>query len=231
MMKYEIVQLPERKVVGLRDTTANDAPDMPQKISALWEKFMCEDTAKLLQADPGTACYGIYTNYTKEGEKGTYDVIAACQSDIVPEGFVQIRLPAGAYIKFKVNGSGMEAIAAAWQEIWSMWLPRAYGADFEEYVSPDEVYLYIGLADTCQSCGMPMREATEHGTQADGAPSKDYCCYCYQKGAFLADCSMEQMIEACLEMTPKEAIPMGKDVARVQMQEYFPTLARWRTKP
>lgn len=231
MMEYEIVHLPARKVVGLRDTTANDAPDMSEKISVLWAQFMSEETARKLQAAQDSVCYGIYTNYTEDGETGTYDVIAACESEMLPSGFVQMDLPAGEYVKFKVDGSSPEAIAAVWQEIWGMWLPRAYRADFEEYVSRDEVYIYIGLADACQSCGMPMRASSEYGTEAGGAQSKTYCCYCYQDGAFLADCTMEQMIEVCLEMTPKEAIPMGKATARTQMLEYFPTLGRWKARP
>lgn len=36
----------------------------------------------------------------------------------------------------------------------------------------------------CQSCGMPMSEKEQFGTEADGAPSKDYCTYCYRDGAF-----------------------------------------------
>lgn len=48
----------------------------------------------------------------------------------------------------------------------------------------------------CQSCGMPMGNTEEmYGTEADGGKSKEYCKYCYENGNFVANCSMEEMIE------------------------------------
>ena len=51
----------------------------------------------------------------------------------------------------------------------------------------------------CQSCGMPMEGAdAPWGTNADGSKNEDYCSYCYQKGSFTSDLSMEEMIEFCV---------------------------------
>ena len=36
----------------------------------------------------------------------------------------------------------------------------------------------------CQSCGMPLQAEDQWGTNADGSLNEEYCCYCYQKGAF-----------------------------------------------
>ncbi len=82
----------------------------------------------------------------------------------------------------------------------------------------------------CQSCGMPMTEEAHFGTDADGSRNRDYCCYCYQKGAFTADCTMEEMIEFCIDavkdITPN---PYGDpDTAREAMRQWFPMLKRWR---
>ena len=51
----------------------------------------------------------------------------------------------------------------------------------------------------CQSCGMPMTSEEQWGTYADGSRNEEYCCYCYQKGAFVQECTMDEMIEHCLE--------------------------------
>ena len=36
----------------------------------------------------------------------------------------------------------------------------------------------------CQSCGMPLQAEDQWGMNADGSLNEEYCCYCYQKGAF-----------------------------------------------
>ena len=50
----------------------------------------------------------------------------------------------------------------------------------------------------CQSCAMPMMKDEDYGTNQDGSKNEEYCTYCYQSGAFTADITMEQMIEACV---------------------------------
>lgn len=46
----------------------------------------------------------------------------------------------------------------------------------------------------CQSCGMPMKDESIYGTNADGSKNSDYCIYCYKDGKFLQDCTMDEMI-------------------------------------
>ena len=37
----------------------------------------------------------------------------------------------------------------------------------------------------CQRCGMmPLEKPEDFGTNADGSRNKDYCCFCYENGAF-----------------------------------------------
>ena len=31
----------------------------------------------------------------------------------------------------------------------------------------------------CQSCGMPLSDATVLGTETNGSKNEEYCCYCY----------------------------------------------------
>ncbi|MBO4516840.1 zinc ribbon domain-containing protein [bacterium] len=49
----------------------------------------------------------------------------------------------------------------------------------------------------CQSCGMPITNSEQFGTNADGTANHDYCIYCYKDGKFIDDVSMEEYIDMC----------------------------------
>lgn len=84
----------------------------------------------------------------------------------------------------------------------------------------------------CQSCGMPMGETDElYGTNCDGSKNGDYCKYCYDGGAFAADCSMEEMIEFCVPIMAGENSGMSEEEARGMMRQFFPNLKRWKEAP
>ena len=80
----------------------------------------------------------------------------------------------------------------------------------------------------CQSCGMPLAGASQHGTEADGTPSPDYCAYCYQQGRFVGDMTMEEMIDFCTPHMVQANTGMTEQQAREQMYRFFPQLKRWR---
>lgn len=81
----------------------------------------------------------------------------------------------------------------------------------------------------CQCCAMPLAENDPlMGTNADGTINSDYCVYCYKDGAFTADISMEEMIEACIPHMTSHDPKMTADAAREMMKSIFPTLKRWK---
>ncbi|MDV2482443.1 hypothetical protein F8E02_10615 [Methanoculleus sp. Wushi-C6] len=84
-----------------------------------------------------------------------------------------------------------------------------------------------GNIRTCQSCGMPMSTREHFGTEADGSPSKDYCTYCYQNGAFTApDITLEAMAKiGGGMMSQMYAIPIEK--AESFTKEHLACLKRW----
>lgn len=85
----------------------------------------------------------------------------------------------------------------------------------------------------CQSCGMPMQTADQFGTNEDGSANQDYCCYCYKDGAFVQDCTMEGMIEHCIQFLDEfnggSNTQYSKEEAIVEMRKHFPKLKRWKT--
>ena len=78
---------------------------------------------------------------------------------------------------------------------------------------------------------MPLTEEVL-GTNADGSTNFDYCQYCYKDGKFLQECTMDEMIEHCLqfidEVNKQMPKPMTKEEYIGQLKMYFPHLKRWR---
>ena len=85
--------------------------------------------------------------------------------------------------------------------------------------------------DYCQCCGMPMGGTNElYGLNADGTKSQDYCKYCYDKGVFTSNISMDEMIESCVVHVVSANPEMTADAAKNMMKEFFPTLKRWKNQ-
>jgi hypothetical protein len=81
----------------------------------------------------------------------------------------------------------------------------------------------------CQSCGKPLENHGDFGTDADGNRINDYCLFCFADGQFTEpNLTMKQMIEivAC-QLANETQMPLlkAKDVAWA----LIPTLKRWQT--
>lgn len=85
--------------------------------------------------------------------------------------------------------------------------------------------------DFCQSCGMPLQTQAEFGTNVDGSTNEEYCCYCFQKGEFTADCTMDEMIQHCAQFVEEFNKDANCNYTKVEavanMKKFFPTLKRW----
>jgi len=81
----------------------------------------------------------------------------------------------------------------------------------------------------CQSCGMPMGTTDEmYGSNSDGGKNNDYCNYCFDNGEFKANMTMEEMINLCVPHVVSANPNMNEDGARKMMNDFFPTLKRWK---
>lgn len=84
----------------------------------------------------------------------------------------------------------------------------------------------------CQSCGMPMTVENQFGRNADGTRNEEYCSYCYHDGAFAEDCTMDEMIDHCLqfldEFNKDMERPYTREKAQAEMKKFFPMLKRWK---
>ena len=80
----------------------------------------------------------------------------------------------------------------------------------------------------CQSCGMPMSNPEDFGTEANGGQNQEYCSYCYKNGAFEeANMTLEEMIDFCAPYIVEAGEAKSLDEARAALNEYLPTLKRW----
>lgn len=152
-MEYEIVNLQEKIAVGVSARTSNISPDVGAVIGGLWDKLFHGGVYASICGKVNEKALGLYTDYAGD-EKGTYTAMAACEVAEAPkEGdYAVCRIPAGRYARFIIHGDMVQAVSAAWQQIWQMDLPRAFVCDFEEYqddkMEDAEIHIYVGLRDT-----------------------------------------------------------------------------------
>ena len=119
-------------------------------IGGLWKRFYSEGIYARIPDKVNAKALGIYTDYAGD-EKSDYTTVVACETSAEPDGkeFCICKIPAGPYAKFVIHGDMVQAVGAAWQEIWQMNLPRTFQCDFEEYQDESmdhaEIHIYVGL--------------------------------------------------------------------------------------
>ncbi|MCI8332222.1 MAG: AraC family transcriptional regulator [Clostridiales bacterium] len=149
-MNYEIVTLEEKIAVGVSARTSNMSPDAGAVIGGLWQRFFNEGIYTSIADKANEKALGIYTDYAGD-EKAEYTALVACETTREPSEntYTVCKIPAGRYAKFVIHGDMVQAVGAAWQEIWSMDLPRSFQCDFEEYqddkMDNAEIHIYVGL--------------------------------------------------------------------------------------
>ena len=142
-MNYEIVELKEKTIVGFAARTGNEDPQMGAIIGDLWKQLYTPENTEKIQNRVNAYAIGLYSDYDKEG----YQVTAGFEvSDAESgNGFTVKTIPAGRYAKFSVHGDMIEAVANSWKEIWETPLDRTFTGDFEEYLSQEDIDIYIAI--------------------------------------------------------------------------------------
>ena len=142
-MNYEIVELKEKTIVGFAARTSNEDSQMGAIIGDLWKQLYTPANTEKIQNRVNAYAIGLYSDYDKEG----YQVTAGFEvSDAESgNGFTVKTIPAGRYAKFSVHGDMIEAVANSWKEIWETPLDRTFTGDFEEYLSKEDIDIYIAI--------------------------------------------------------------------------------------
>lgn len=143
-MKYEIVTLEAKRMVGFCARTGNKEENMSGVIGGLWQQW------EGMTLEEGGKYIGLYSDY----EGMTYNVTVGREveeSTPIPKGMVEKRIPQGKYAKFVIHGDVVQAVQRAWTEIWEMPLERTFTGDFEEYqegtdLENMEIHIYVAMA-------------------------------------------------------------------------------------
>lgn len=225
--------LPEFTVAGVLGQGA--AENAGAWVPALWDR-MWTKAERMEKPD----CWGLMGHPEKFlgiwDAKGLYLAGVKVEKDAqIPNDWIKWTVPAQTYL---MVGCTLDSYGKVFSSVKAEYLPKhgltMIGAAQEHYpdtANPENLEICFPVAVGqmfCQSCGMPLTDSTELGTDADGETNYDYCTYCYQKGAFTSDCTMEQMIDFCADVEKKQGIVPDEEEARRQMQSYFPFLKRWR---
>jgi len=82
----------------------------------------------------------------------------------------------------------------------------------------------------CQSCGMPMAEVKQFGTNSDGTPNREYCTYCFQKGGFTSPTmTRPEMVDVVTKFWA-DMNKLTPDEARRSVDPMIAQLKRWRNQ-
>lgn len=148
MTEYQIVELPEKKIIGLCAQTGNSDPKMQEIIGGLWEQLFQPEIFVGIEKKADAKSIGLYSDYC--GDR--YDVTVGFEaaSGESGEGLTEKRIPGGRYAEFTISGGDMEKVGKLWAEIWQLPLERTYTGDFEEYVQASEgevgeIHIYVAI--------------------------------------------------------------------------------------
>lgn len=154
-MKYEIVELEEKVVTGVKIKTTNQNGKAVQDIGLTWQKLFADGIYEKIQNKANNKTIGLYTEYEGDYTK-PYTFIAGAEVNQKSEDNKEIAtkiIPKGKYARFVIIGDVQNSVGQAWQEIWNMDLKRKYDCDFEEYqnnsqdMQNQEIHIYIAIKD------------------------------------------------------------------------------------
>lgn len=76
---------------------------------------------------------------------------------------------------------------------------------------------------------MVLRDDGDKGTERDGSTCEEYCAFCYQRGAFVRELTMEELVESNLlfleEWNRENGLHLTREEARAGLLNFC---QRWR---
>ena len=151
-MKYEIIEVKEKLVAGIRIRTSNQDANMSKEIGQAWQRFFGEGLYSAIPNKSNDKTLGLYFDYEEE-EKGAYDLMICAEIQEVsslPSEIQTMVIPQGRYAKFIVKGHMQRAVYEFWTRLWEMKLERKFSFDYEEYqggtdLENAEIHIYISV--------------------------------------------------------------------------------------
>ncbi|KTD14204.1 GyrI-like domain-containing protein [Legionella hackeliae] len=154
-LKPQLIKIEGFIVSGIHVRTKNSDELNPKtaKLPQLWQRFHTENIANVVQNDPDSQQFGVYSDYESD-VSGAYTLTAGVKTDNVTRipGCTSIYIEPGNYLLFQNHGSMPQAIIELWQGIWRYFsfesrFVRRYLTDFEVYKNSEECAVYIGVVE------------------------------------------------------------------------------------
>jgi predicted transcriptional regulator YdeE len=146
MNNNELIQTEPLIVRGLSVRTQNSDEFDPEKakISGLWSSVLGSEIAA-----QDTALFASYSDYQSDAN-GFYTYTIGVKKPPAEQALNSIVIPSGKYLLFKAQGTMPQAVIETWKKIWAYFespspYQRAFKVDFESYLAPEEVHIYIGV--------------------------------------------------------------------------------------
>jgi predicted transcriptional regulator YdeE len=149
----KVVQQTERVINGFAVRTNNRAEMDPNtgKIGPLWQQLFTDSGLSPMGLSPmdSQPKYGVYFEYQSDMD-GDFTVLAGIEGSL-DKASQNVTLAAGSYLVFSASGTMPQPVIDAWGEIWRYFsaedcpYKRCYQTDYEIYVSPNQVDVYIGV--------------------------------------------------------------------------------------
>ena len=85
------------------------------------------------------------------------------------------------------------------------------------------------MSSICQSCGMPLENEMDLGTNIDNRRNRDYCYHCFRLGKFTNEkITLSEMINIAVTHLHLSR-HMDKAIAQQHIENTLPKLKRWET--
>ena len=147
-MKAPYLETIDNKLIyGFTTRTNNETEFNPEtaKIPGIWQTL--HQSTLINDAE----IFGVYSNYESD-MNGFYSVTAGCPNQHGQNNLTKIEIQSGNYLVFENQGAMPDAIIQAWQRVWEYFsnqknYQRAYQTDFEKYLGPNHIAIYIGITN------------------------------------------------------------------------------------
>ncbi|MCH9757085.1 MAG: GyrI-like domain-containing protein [Gammaproteobacteria bacterium] len=132
------------KGLSVRTQNSDEFNENTAKISTLWQQFYTSDLIT-----PNAHIFGVYSDYDAD-EDGFYTVTAGVTSSEPQPQLNTATVQTGNYLVFQGKGPMPLTVVETWKQVWKYFeetneYQRHFISDFEAYISPDEVAIYIGV--------------------------------------------------------------------------------------
>lgn len=127
----------------VRTQNSDEFNEETAKIPSLWQQFYTSELA--INAN----IFGVYSNYDS-GANAPYTLTVGVKCDHTETKLSSVAIKAGHYLVFPGTGPMPATVVETWKQVWAFFetnteYQRIFISDFEDYSSPDQVAIYIGL--------------------------------------------------------------------------------------